>query len=856
MTDVTDLGEGSAPDQAAASGRGGPVRVDVSPGAARLAPGDEATFVVEITNTGSVIRSLTVGVLGIDAAQVMVDRPVVVLFPDERAAVNVSVRLPERHPAGDEPLAVEVVDTTEPLPPVIVSVGLHVVERPRLEVRVDPGSVFGGGRATFTGVVTNVGNCQVHATLAVTDPEALTRTEATPAVVVVPPGQHGIVRLDVTGKRPWMGAPAVRVLSVVAADASRPAAGDDVPITDTATVTFVQRPRLGRRIFALLGLLMVATTLGLVFTASFKRVANATKANEDLLKQSLGADVTAAPGVPAAVAGTVTAATGAGIEGVAVALFDVERGALTPVRATVTDGDGAFRISGVAAATYRLKVTAAGFGEIWFPDGVSYTEAGDVVVAAGATVGDLAVKLVGRPASLAGKVIGDDPAGVSVTVRLPGAGGAVVKSAPVGGDGAFALVGLPAPATYEVLATASVLQSEVRTVTLGPGDALDGLSLLLRPGDGVVAGRVVDGAGVGVSGATVTVASGTAATTTMTLSGVGDTAGRFEVRGLRTPGTYAVTVDAPGFQRESRTVTLDAQQRGDVAVTLVPATGALGGSVLDAAGRPLGGVTVTLTGGTVKRTTRTVSVVNPLAPASVGSWSVGDLPVPGSYTVTFAGPDLTSQTLALELTTAQAQRLDTAVTLTSSVASVHGIVRELGALTDPPTCDPDDAVVTDCPGRLAGVSVTLGSTAGARRTLTADVPAGAYRFDSVAPGAYTLTFSRVGSTPQTLFVELRAGEDRTITDVELERQARLAGTVTTNGVGTPNIGVRIYRIGSYPNVVAATTITDASGRWTLVGIEAPETYVVEFQVPAGGPVRVSRTLLLRPGETGNVDVAL
>lgn len=866
MTDLSHLdtgdlgpGEPAAVDADTVSGRGGPMRVDVTPSRLRVAPGQETTFAVEVTNTGPVIRSLQLEVLGLALAAVVVDPPVIVLFPDERATATVTLRLPEGHPAGPQPLAVELSDPTDPLPPIIVPLELDIVEKPRLEVRVDPGNVFAGRRATFTGVITNTGNGVLRPRVTVVDPESVVTAMCTPDALVIPPGQHGIVRLDMVGKRPWMGAPGVRVLTVTATHVDAEAADrGDPPAEDVATVSFVQRPWLGRRIFALAGLLMVATVLGLVFTASFKRVADATKANEDLLKQSLGVDAPVVTGPPAAMAGRVVAATGAGIEGVAIELFDVERGGLTPVRATVTDAEGAFRVAALAKGTYRLKVTAAGFGEQWFADATGFADAQDLAVEEGQELAGLEMKLVGRPAALAGKVLGDDLDGVAVVVRLPGAGGgATVKTVPVGADGAFGLAGLPAPATYEVVATAAVLTSEVRTVTVGPGDTLDGLTLLLRPGDGVVGGRVVDAAGVGIGGAAVTVASGTASQATVTLSGGPDTAGRFEVRGLRTPGTYSLTVDRPGFARESRTLALDAQQTApDLSIVLVPATGGLGGAVLDAGGRPLGGVTVTVAGGDANRTTRTVSVVNPLAPAALGAWTVGDLPVPGSYTVTFAAPGLTSQTLALELTTTQPQRFDTSVTLTSAVASVHGTVRELGSDADPPTCDPADVVVTDCPGRLAGVQVTLASASTTRQTVSADIPSGTYRFDNVVPGAYTLTFSRVGSSPQTLFVELRAGEDRAIADVALERQARIVGTVTTNGVGTPNVGVRIYRIGTYPNVVAAATITDANGRFQIVGLEAPETYVVEFQVPAGGPVRVSRTLFLRPGESGAVDVSL
>lgn len=860
MSDTADL-EAFAAAVEVASGRNGPLRVDVTPASVTAVPGEGVSFAVEVTNTADVIRSFTVAVLGLDETLVLVDQPAVVLFPDERRTVTVTVHPPEGYPAGVHHLAVEVTDGTEESErdrAAIVDVAVRVPARPRLEVRAEPGTVFTGRRATFTGRISNVGNCTADVELGAADPENKVAAVFTPPVVLVPPGQDAVVRFDVTGKRPWMGAPLVRRLTVTARHRD---SDGEVTASDVTTVSMVQRPRLGRRLFALAGLLMTVSVLGLVFTASFKKVADATKANEALLKQSLGADVTAPSGVqPAGVAGSVLSATGAGIEGVAVELFDVARGGQAPVRAAVTDASGAFRVSGIAPAVYRVRVTAAGFGALWLGDTDAFAEATDVEVEAAAVVEGLVVKLVGRPAALAGKVIGEDLTGVTVTVRLPADGSsaeAVVKTVAVGGDGAFALADLPAPATYEIVAVSPTAQSERRTLVLGAGTRQEALTLLLQPGSGLVAGRVVDAAGAAISGATVTLTEGTAVRTTLTLSGAGDTAGRFEVRNLRTPGTYSLTVEAAGYVRESRTIALGAtEQRADVTIPLLAATGTLGGTVVDAAGNPIGGVSVTIVAGDVQRTTQTLSVVNPLSAGVVGSWRVEGLPVPGAFTVTFSGPNLAGQTLALELTATQPTRLDSRVTLASSVATVRGLVRELDAPADPPTCNPDDAVVTDCPGRLAGVSVTLASTALTLRTLTADIPTGAYRFDNVAPGTYTLTFARVGSSPQTLSVELRAGDDREIGTIALERQAGIAGTVTANGVGLPNVGVRIYRIGTYPNVVAATAVTDARGRFQVVGLDAPETYVIEFQVPAGGPVRVSRTLFLRPGESGVVDVAL
>jgi hypothetical protein len=891
-----------------ASGDAGPYRIDVSPGTVPCTPGEPALLVVEVTNTSDVIRQATLAVVGVDPSWVTIDQSALPLFPDERAATVVQVTLPVGFPAGRRRMGIEVGDATDPLGVGVVEVDLLVAEDPKVEVRIEPGTIITGRRAVFTATVVNKGNADLDVGLRATDPEAVLETTFLPAALMLHPGGEAVVRVDVRGKRPLVGAPGVRAMTVeanghlagraaAAADAraaaaaaaeaaaaaapaaptapAAPGAGVAAPVAeeapppaamDFAMATVVQRPWISRKLFSIGGLLAAATVLALVFTFSFGSVADVAKANEDLLKQSLGADEAAADRVaPSNVSGQVRSATGAGIDGVVIELFDAASSAPLPTRATVTDQSGSFTLAGVPEGIYRLKVTAAGFGERWFPAAATFEDGQDLAVEKGKSIDGLVVELAGLPASIAGSVLGDDVAGAVVTVQVPGGttstgsvdgtplatGGGLVRQITVDASGTFEVGDLPTPATYEVIATMPGLASELRTVRVQPGDRLTGVTLLLRAGDGVIAGRVTNPDGVPVTGATVAVSSGTVSMTTLTLSGAPETAGTFEVRDLQTPGTFSLSVTAPGHFGENQTIKLDAQQSiRELEIVLVPSEGRIGGRVTNAAGAPLGGATVTVIGPGSTRTTASLSN------GDVGSWLVTGLTVPGSYTVTFSGEGLASQTLAVLLTPITPARPDVDVTLTSSVATVQGTVRELGAPADPPTCVPDDNVLDDCPGRLSGVQVVLSSAIVNKRTITADVPTGAFRFDGLPPGAYTVSFSRVGSTPQTLFVELAAGERRTVADVVLEPQARISGTVTGDGLPMPNVGVRVFRLGDYPNVVTATAVTNQNGIFSVIGLDAPETYVVEYQVPAGGPVQASQQVFLRPGSVGNGDVEL
>jgi hypothetical protein len=323
----------------------------------------------------------------------------------------------------------------------------------------------------------------------------------------------------------------------------------------------------------------------------------------------------------------------------------------------------------------------------------------------------------------------------------------------------------------------------------------------------------------------VVASDGLASVSTRTLSG--DAAGTFEIRDLTTPATFTLSAEPAGYEPQSITVNLGLGQRiDDLRMVLNASTGSIAGLVTDAAGNPLGGVVVRAVGSEGEVFTRTLSI------GSVGTWYLGGLPVPAAYTVTFEGDGLQTQAVSVDLPAgagADLRGLD--VTLTPSTASVLGEVIETGG-------DP-----------IGGVAITLASSSLTKQTLTADVPAGRFRFDALPPGSYTLSFSRVGSSPQTILVDLTAGQTLSLATVELEAQARFVGVVERAGVPAADVGVQAYKLSEYPSIASATVISRADGSVEIVGIDAPETYVIEFRVPAGGPVAGSQTVFLPAGRT-------
>ena len=813
------------------------LRLDIAPAYVELNVGEQAEITVEVTNTSDTIRMFQVDVLGIDRSDVVITAPVLQLFPEERGSSVVYVTLPASYPAGPHRLGIRI---SEPgvtsVPDVVGEFDVVAPAMPAVEVTADPSTSTGGSSTTFIATVTNTGNTTIDAGVSVTDAERVVTADVSPPVLSLPPGARGTVQLDVSGPRPWFGMPIIRTVEITAhTPPELPRLPDEPDARSFTAVAFAQRPRLSRRAVSIAGLLIAVTVFALVIQASFASVADLSKANEALLKQSLGADEVAGERAdPGSIGGTVSATTGGGIDGATVEIYEDSTSAVVPVASTVTDADGGYSFGSLPAGLYRVRFTAAGFGELWYPDGGSISDAFPIDLGTGSTTDEVDIELTGQVGAAAGRVLGEDPAGAIVAVEIPSdtidgsteAGVAtVVTAVEIDATGTFELGQLPTPSVYQLVVSKDGYATETLTLELDAGEAVRGIEVLLRRGDGRITGTVVDATGTPVPGVDLTASDGITTFTTRTLSGA--SAGSFEFRDLTTPVTLTLAAEPEGYTPQSVTLTLaDGQQISDLRVVLAASTGSLAGTITAVDGSALGGVTVRAVGGETDSSTRTLSI------GDVGTWRLDGLPVPGDYTVTFSGDGLQTQAVAVSLPAgAGADRAGVDVVLSPSLASVRGSVVEIGG------------------AEIGGVSIDLASSSVTRSTISADVPAGQFRFDNLPPGSYTLSFSRIGSSPQTLLVDVTAGEIATIDRVEMEAQARITGTVTRAGVATADVGVQAYRLADYPSTAAATTLTDADGRFTIIGVDAPETYVVEFRVPAGGPVAESRTVFLPAGET-------
>ncbi|MGY6502402.1 MAG: carboxypeptidase regulatory-like domain-containing protein [Acidimicrobiales bacterium] len=803
------------------------MRVDVTPDVIAVQPGSRSVLSVSIFNDDTVIVAYRLRILGLDPAWVTIDENRLSLFPDASGHTNVALDIPHDAPAGGRRIGVEVTSLTEPAVTEIVEVETIVEAEPAARLQLEPTSIYGTSVGSFGVSATNEGNTPLDVALAGDDPEDHLRFSFDPPRIRLAPGERQHVQVTARGRRPFIGSPAGHTFTVRAVDDERipPAMG-----------TLIQRAYIGRGALTALGLLAAVTVFAAVLTTSLGRVVDRSRANEDLLLEVLrGESDDPVVENPGGVAGQVTLLTsGAPVSGVTVDLFAADS-ADRSLQSTATDEAGGYAFGGLAEGDYRVRFRGAGFTELWYPAALAFDDATDVAVAEGETTQGIDVRLGGVPGSIAGTVLGDDVAGATVTLRIPadaidGVVDAVVKTTVVDATGQFLLEDVPAPSSYVLGVDKPGFASEIRLVNIAAAEAIEGIEISLRTGDGSISGTVRTDAGP-LGAARIVATAGEVQLTTASLTQ--DGVGTFTLRNVPTPATYTIQVSADGFTTETFAVSIGTgQQLTGIDVSLRGGTGSVSGRVSVAGQGPTGGITVTVSDGSQTFRSETLSV------GDVGSYRVDDLPLPGTYTVTFARDGLATQTRSIDLDAFGGGNLTGVnATLTPALGIIRGVVNdENGAM-------------------LGGVSVTATSGDITRVTTSANSPAGAYELRNLPPGTYTVTFQRPGSLPRAVLVALGAGETRTV-DATLSPQASIRGTVTVNGSPTGGLQVRIFRIETYPTQILATVNTQVDGSYAFEALDAPQTYIIEY-LNAGGSVVASRTVTLSAGEQAvGVDVDL
>lgn len=506
-----------------------------------------------------------------------------------------------------------------------------------------------------------------------------------------------------------------------------------------------------------------------------------------------------------------------GLDGVVVELLD---GAGAVVATTVTAGGGLYSFDGLAPGDYEVRFSAPAGYELTSPNIGADDSLDSDAGALGATIGSTGVVTYGsgdatadvdagmyQPVTI-GDLVFDDLDGDGVfDTGEPGLGGVVVTatwagpdgvlgsgddmdySATTAADGSYAIAG--PPATYSVSATGpagmiltTANDPTVVTLTSGGADTTVDFGYASPATVGDFVWLDLDGDGIqdagepGLAGVTVTLTGTDGMGNAINMSTVTDSAGAYLFSGVA-PGTYTVTVSAPGWSftiadaGADDTLDSDVDPAGAATVVVtsgltdltvdagvVPAaigdyvwTDTNGNGLQDGAESGLAGVTVNL------RDAATDSLVSTTVTAADGSYrfDVG----PGDYVVEFVAPG--------------------------------------GYRFTAPDVGADDAVDSDAAvatGRSAVVSITGAADS------TFDVDAGLY--EPVTIGDY---------------VWLDADGDGLQSGAELGIEG---ATVTVTGAGIDGM----FGTG---DDTTAVTVSAADGSWTLAGL-APGDYRVTFDL--------------------------
>jgi protocatechuate 3,4-dioxygenase beta subunit len=314
-----------------------------------------------------------------------------------------------------------------------------------------------------------------------------------------------------------------------------------------------------------------------------------------------------------------------------------------------------------------------------------------------------------------------------------------------------------------------------------------------------------------------------------------ETTGQIDLQGLPAPATYLIRVEGSDFAPQEFEVEVAAGQVNVLnTVTLGAAEGSIAGIVLDAAGRPLGGVKVEATSGEL--------VLEATTPTSgnVGEFVVVGLETPRTYVLSFTLEGFSSQTVALDLLAGE-NRTGITATLVGGVGTGTGTARD-------PAGDPIGGATVVVAGNEFEATTSTLTTGGIGSYRVSDIP---------VPGSYTITVSAPGYLPETIRVGFIAAGEQTGLDVVLRPStARVGGTVTApDGSGIGDVAVELSD-GTDEGVRTTATTTSPAGGYVFTDI-APGTYTLRFTAPGRRPFValvqvgagdvIDRSVQLQPG---------
>lgn len=755
------------------------IRVTATPDHLDVTPARPATLTLKVDNTDPVARTVTLRLVGIDPAWVAwpeeaavadgAPGPTLTLGANEWVELPITVTLPPGFPAGAQLIGIEAA-IEGVARPALGSLQLGVADIDGVSLGLSPASFRGGRTGRFRLNIVNRGkdpiDLQLSGRPAGEDPAEL-RFRFKPQEFTLRSDERVRVKATVTGKRPIVGAPRIRPMTIVAQSNSAPLHAD---------ARFTQRPLLSRRvlrvfaIFVALSMWAGALVTAVRWTGDSAEDQTAADASAEVAPDET--TTTLGPGES-----VMVDTDGDGEPDTAMVDTDGDGQPDTPADQVVPGEDGLpsgpFLSGQVTGVADRSNITVSG-SYVALATAIPAKAAGDEVAAQG--VGD------GRKGKLYASglttVDSDDPAKAD-------------RSTVTDENGFWKLAGL-AEGNWELTFTKAGFATRTLVVPVEEGREPEPIEVAMAAGDGTVGGLVSTAAGP-LGGALVTVTDGSITFTTTTPT-EGDV-GRWQIGGLSTPGTYLVTAERRGFGTETASVTLGASESNfALEQTLVEGVGSIGGTV-SGGGAGLGGIVVTAANETVSRQVTTLTE-SPDGESPAGSFLLPQLPIPGDYTLTITGDNWVPQTQLVHL---EGNLADLNFELVATTASISGTVE-----------GPN--------GALEAVGITVSQETPLVKTLSAS--GGAFELEGLAPGTYTVTFEFFGYETQSKIVELAIGDEAELAiemvptpDAQKAGDATVQGIVRSGTTGQPITGVAVAFQGK-------TATSAEGGTFTLAGLAA------------------------------------
>lgn len=677
------------------------MRVDIAPQQVEASPDETVAVTVDVYNSSDIIEGFRVELDGLPAQAWRAEPASISLFPDTSNVVVLTLTPPAMFPAGSHPLTVRVVSTVDPSVLHTEQLVFVVHAKKNVELSVAPEAVTGGAHAKFMASVRNRGNVPLNLQLAGDDQEGALTFGADAATLAVEPGGQTDVPVRVRGRRPFLGAPKPRMLSISAAETGLPDG-----VSASAPATFVQKPWVPRSLLIVAAVLAPVAILALVLTGAVAAILGTSAEQEEARVAAERAEEEAAQAAivnapPGSIQGTVEApgqpAFPADVSLYVAATDPVEREREVGdvVAQAVTEPDGTYVLPEVTTpATYQAVFTMEGFAR----------EAVEVELGIGE--GKSGVDAVLRPldGAIAGTVMGEaGPVGGVTVTASDGLNQAEATTATEGEVGTFILDKLPTPGTYTVAVSAPGTPPLAQSIALAAGERLTDVVLQMPAHVRVVGGVVRDGDGQPLGEVAVLVSPapepapaepGDAPpdaplvaptppppllTTTSTEE---DTLGRYSLQ-VAAPARYEVSFKKEGYVPATRVLDVTADQDiTDFDVVLPVRSGAVTGTVtvVDRPGAcaeppcPVPDVAVRATGPAGERSTVT-------AGDPAGAYVIEGLR-PGVWTLTFAGDHrVAARSLHVEVLPGVRRELDVVL------EGAPGTIRVRSALSDDVVAD-------------------------------------------------------------------------------------------------------------------------------------------------------------------------